>query len=126
MTQTTAALSLPARFHAAVVLDDHDDLASLRRLAVVGLVLLNVFDIFLTRRLLALGATEANPIMAPFVTGGWGVLIKTALPVAFGIRHLRAPLRRPLVLGLCWVCVLYMGVVLWNAHLLGQAHLLGL
>ena len=126
MTQTTAALSLPARFHAAVVLDDDDDLASLRRLAVVGLVLLNVFDIFLTRRLLALGATEANPIMAPFVAGGWGVVIKTALPVAFGIRHLRAPLRRPLVLGLCWVCVLYMAVVLWNAHLLGQAHLLGL
>ncbi|HJR25660.1 MAG TPA: DUF5658 family protein [Acidimicrobiales bacterium] len=125
MASTTTALSPLARVHAAVTLDE-DDLASLRRLAVVALVLLNVFDIFLTRRLLALGATEANPLMAPFVHGEWGVILKTALPVAFGIRHLTAPLRRPLVLGLCWVCVLYMGVVLWNAHLLGQAHLLGL
>jgi hypothetical protein len=125
MTTQTTALSLPARVHAAVTLDE-DDLASLRRLAVVALVLLNLFDIFLTRRLLAIGASEANPIMAPFVEGGWGIVLKTALPVAFGLRHLRAPLRRPMVLGLCWVCVLYMGVVLWNAHLLGQAHLLGL
>ena len=62
-------------------------------MAIVGLVVLNIFDILLTRRALALGATEANPLMAPFVESGWGIAIKTALPVAFGIRHLRAPLR---------------------------------
>ncbi len=108
---------LLARFHAAVTLDQQD-LASLRRLAIVGLVVLNLFDIVLTRRALAMGATEMNPIMAPFVETGWGIAIKTALPVAFGIRHLRAPLERRLVLGLCWVCVLYLGVVTWNLSVL--------
>lgn len=128
MSHTTALTPDPgifARIHAAVTLDEHD-LASLRRLAVVALVVLNLFDILLTRQLLDLGAAEANPIMAPFVHGTWGLVVKTALPILFGIRHLRAPLRRPLVLGLCWICVLYMGVVMWNAHLLEHPQLLGL
>jgi hypothetical protein len=118
MTQTTA-LSLPARIHAAVAVDE-DDLASLRRVAVVALVVLNVLDILITQHLIALGATEANPLMAPFVSSTWGLVIKTALPIAIGIRHLRVPLRRPLVLGLCWMCVLYMGVVTWNSYMAEQ------
>jgi hypothetical protein len=110
---TTTAL-LPA-----VTLDEHA-LARLRKVAVVGLIVLNLFDILLTQRLLAHGGMEANPVMAPFVHGATGLVVKTALPILLAYRHLRAPLKRPLVLGLCWVCVIYMGVVLWNSHLLEQ------
>jgi hypothetical protein len=129
MTDATA-LALPAssgpldRLHRAVAID-RAGLERLRRMAVVGLVALNVLDLVLTRRLLALGGTEANPMMALFINGGWGVAIKLSLPVALGVRHLRAPLERRIVLGLCWMCVLYMGVVLWNSHLLANPQLLG-
>jgi hypothetical protein len=97
---------------------DRDALVRLRVIAVAGLVLLNITDLVMTRHLLSLGAVEANPIMALFVAGGWGVVIKLALPMVIGVRNLRAPLRRNVVLALCWMCVMYSGVVLWNSHVL--------
>ena len=106
-----------ARFHQSMVLDT-DALRRLRVIAVVGLVFLNVADLVLTRHLLTMGGIEGNPLMALFVAGGWGIAIKLTLPVVIGVRHLRAPLRRPVVLGLCWMCVVYSGVVLWNSHLI--------
>jgi hypothetical protein len=127
MTDATA-LALPrsplSRLHAAVVLDDRG-LERIRFIAVVGLVALNAADLLLTRRLLGMGGVEANPIMAPFIHGGWGIAVKLALPILLGFRYLRIPIRRPLVLGLCWMCVLYLGVVLWNSHLLSDPRLLG-
>ena len=121
---TLTAPSALDRLHAAVHLDD-DALERLRRMAVVALVILNVADLLLTRRLLGMGGIEANPLMALVIHGHWGIVIKTALPVLVGIRHLRAPLKRGLVLGLCWMCVVYFGVVLWNASLLANPNLLG-
>ena len=126
MTDATA-LAVPsplARLHAAVHLDDAA-LERTRRIAIVGLVILNVADLVLTRRLLGMGGVEMNPLMALVIHGYWGIAIKVALPVLVGIRHLRAPLKRSLVLGLCWMCVLYLGVVLWNASLLANPQLLG-
>ena len=127
MTNATA-LALPtgplARIHAAVATDEAG-WARIRRMAVVGLVALNILDLLLTRRLLSMGGVEANPLMALFIAGHWGVAIKLALPVALGVRHLRAPLERKVVLGLTWMCVLYCGVVLWNSHLLSSPQLLG-
>jgi hypothetical protein len=113
-----------ARVHRAVVLDQ-EALQRLRVTAVVGLILLNVCDLVLTRRLLGMGGVEANPLMALFIGSGWGVAIKIGLPVALAYRHLRAPLERKIVLGLCWMCVLYLGVVLWNAHMFDTALGLG-
>jgi len=94
-------------------------------IAVVGLVVLNIADLLLTRRLLGMGGMEANPVMAPFIHGSWGIAIKVALPILLGFRHLRIPVQRRMVLGLCWMCVLYLGVVLWNSHLLADPRLLG-
>ena len=102
-----------------------DELTRLRWLAVVGLVVLNVVDLLLTRHLLKNGASEANPLMALVIGGGWGVAIKIGLPVALAFRHLRAPLERKIVLGLCWMCVLYLGVVTWNLHMFDSAIRLG-
>lgn len=121
---TLAAPSPLARLHAAVHLDDAA-LERVRRIAVVGLFVLNVADLVLTRRLLGMGGVEANPLMALVIHGHWGVVVKVALPVLVGVRHLRAPLKRGLVLGLCWMCVLYLGVVLWNTSLLADPRLLG-
>lgn len=127
MTNATAIAAPPgplARFDEAVS-SDASSLSRMRVMAVVGLVALNVLDLLLTRRLLSMGGVEANPLMALFIAGGWGVAIKLSLPILLGVRHLRAPLERRVVLGLCWMCVLYSGVVLWNSHLLNSPHLLG-
>jgi hypothetical protein len=112
-----APQGLLARFDQSMELD-HEALRRLRVIAVVGLVALNGADLVLTRRLLTVGGIEANPLMALFIAGGWGIAIKLALPVLIGARNLRAPLRRSVVLALCWMCVAYSGVVLWNTHLL--------
>lgn len=124
----TPALAVPAgplaRIHRAVALDE-EALRRLRVMAVVGLIVLNIADLVLTRHLLDQGGVEANPLMALFISGGWGIAIKVGLPIALAVRHLRAPLERKVVLGLCWMCVLYQSVVLWNAHLFDKVHLLG-
>lgn len=120
MTNTTTVAVRPgplARFDQAVSVD-RDSLQRLRVMAVVGLVALNALDLVLTRKLLAIGGVEANPLMALFIAGGWGIAIKLALPVLIGARHLRAPLQRRIVLGLVWMNIVYCGVVLWNSHLL--------
>jgi hypothetical protein len=120
MTNTTAVAVAPsgplARLDRAMHLDD-EGLRRLRVIAVVGIVALNICDLVLTRHLLSLGAIEANPLMALFIAGEWGIVIKLALPLAIGTRNLIAPLRRGVVLALCFMCVLYSGVVLWNSHL---------
>ncbi|MGI8806712.1 MAG: DUF5658 family protein [Acidimicrobiales bacterium] len=95
-----------------------EELTSLRFLAIVGLVALNALDLMLTRELLARGASEANPLMALVIAGTWGIVIKLGVPILAGLRHLTAPLMRKTVLALCWVNVLYLGVVAWNYHLL--------
>ena len=95
-----------------------EELDRLRFLAVVGLVALNALDLILTRELLAKGANEANPLMALVIGGGWGIAIKLGVPILAGWRHLTAPLLRKAVLALCWVNVLYFGVVAWNFQLM--------
>jgi hypothetical protein len=123
-TATAVPLGPLARVHRAVALDD-DALRRVRLMAVLGLIALNVCDLILTRRLLGMGGVEANPLMAVFIASGWGIAIKVGLPIALAVRHLRAPLERRIVLGLCWVCVLYLSVVVWNTHLFDSPHLLG-
>jgi hypothetical protein len=127
MTRTATLTATPGpltRIHQAVVLDE-DAQRRIRLIAVLGLIALNICDLVLTRRLLSMGGVEANPLMAPLVHTGWGVALKLGLPVVLAVRHLRAPVNRTISLGLCWMCVLYFGVVLWNSHLLDNAHLLG-
>ena len=120
MTNAPALAVAPSGPFARLDRAMHLDTESLRRLrviAVIGIVALNICDLVLTRHLLSLGAMEANPLMALFIAGGWGIVIKLALPILVGTRNLLAPLRRGVVLALCFMCVLYSGVVLWNTHL---------
>lgn len=95
-----------------------EELTRLRFLAVVGMVALNAVDLFLTRELLARGASEANPLMALVIGGGWGIAIKLGIPMLAGLRHMTAPLLRKAVFALCWVNVLYLGVVAWNFRIM--------
>ena len=125
MSETTIATyrpqSLVSRFNNAMTLHDVE-LDHLRFIAVVGLVALNACDLILTRHLLTTGGHEANPVMAAIIAGGWGIAIKLGIPFLAGLRHLTAPLKRSAVLALCWVCVLYFGIVLWNTHLTGSIY----
>jgi Na+/pantothenate symporter len=95
---------------------DIQELIRLRFVAVVGLVALNALDLLLTRELLARGAVEANPLMALVIGGFWGVAIKLGVPILAGACELAAPVARRHVMALCWVNVLYLGVVAWNFH----------
>lgn len=89
-------------------------------LAAIGLIILNACDLLLTRHLLSLGATEANPLLAPFIAGPWGYVVKIVIPSLLAIRYMTAPLFRRVTLGLGIVFVLYCGVVLWNLHVLNS------
>ena len=123
---TTTALASPTalqRIHRNVALDE-DGLRRVRTMAVIGLIALNIADLYLTRQLLGMGGVEANPLMALVIHGTWGIVIKVGLPVLLAFRHLRAPIERKIVLGLSWMCVMYLGVVLWNLHLFDNASLL--
>jgi hypothetical protein len=89
-------------------------------LAASGLIILNACDLLLTRQLLALGATEANPLMAPIIAGPWGYVVKIVVPALLALHYMVAPIFRRVTLGLGIVCVLYFGVVLWNLHVLNS------
>ena len=111
----TATLALPQ----PTVTTREEKLASLRFTCVVMLVALNAADLLLTRHILTLNlGHEANALLAPIILGGWGVALKIGIPAIVGWRHLVGPLRPKLVAGLVTVTTLYIGVVLWNAHLL--------
>lgn len=94
------------------------ELERLRFIAAAGLIVLNIFDLAVTRIALAAGAAEANPLMAPIVTSGWGLVVKVGLPFGVALLHLSRPPERRHVFALCWVSVLYMYVVAWNTHVL--------
>jgi hypothetical protein len=114
----TTAIAALHRFDRRVGVSTDEELDRLRFIAIVGLVALNACDLLLTRQLLGMGGTEMNPGMAAIIEGPWGILIKLGVPILVGFRHLKAPLKRTLVFALCWMCVLYLGVVVWNAHFL--------
>jgi hypothetical protein len=88
--------------------------------AAIGLVVLNALDLLLTRHLLAMGATEANPLISPFIDGPWGYVVKIVVPSLLALRYMTAPIFRRVTLGLGIVFVVYCGVVLWNLHLLNS------
>jgi len=93
------------------------------------IVLLSVFDAFATLTLMSRGATEANPLMAPLVTGSghgfayWklgltivGVLVLTALARIrlYGRLRVGALLYFVLFVYVCLVC--YECLLLWGPH----------
>lgn len=91
----------------------------LRRFTIVaalGLIVLNAFDLMLTRHLLGMGAREANPLMASIISGPIGPVVKIVGPMLLALRYLTAPTVRRTALGLGVVVVLYCAVVLWNLH----------
>lgn len=95
----------------------------LRRFTIVaalGLIVLNAFDLLLTRHLLGMGAREANPLMATIINGPVGPVVKIVGPMLLALRYLTAPTVRRTALGLGVVVVIYCGVVLWNLSQLLQ------
>ena len=101
-----------------VGLAGEDELRRFAMVAALGLIVLNACDLLLTRHLISIGATEANPLMAPIVSGWWGYVIKIGVPSLLALRYITAPVFRRVSLGLGAVFVLYCGVVLWNLHVL--------
>jgi len=94
----------------------------------VALVALNAADLAVTRYALDTGlAHEANPLMAAFILSPLALLVKVGMPAVVGWRSVQHPTwwstgagRRipgPALALSVW-CVVFVGVVLWNVHLL--------
>lgn len=102
------------RWH--VGLESEEEMRRFVVIAALGLIVLNACDLLLTRHLLALGATEGNPLMAGIIAGPFGYVVKILIPSLLALRYMTAPLFRRVTLGLGIVVVLYCGVVTWNLH----------
>lgn len=83
------------------------------------LVILNVWDVIVTRMLLSRGlAEEANPLMVNLVETWWGIAIKVIVPTIAVFYALRIEAHRKAMIGLLVVVWFYATVVAWNTGLL--------
>ena len=91
-----------------------------KKLVILGIVfvLANVVDLVLTRQALAVGAVEANPIMALFIGGSlWSViLLKVVEPILISFLLIRR--RKVAVLSI--VAFAFVAICAWNAFTISQ------
>lgn len=89
----------------------------------VSLLVLNVIDVYLTKAIIRLGGSEANPIMAPIMDhAALPILLKTVVSLGVGALLLASPIRSKFAdraVGL--VLVGYVIVMGWNLGILLQA-----
>ena len=96
------------------------------RFAALGILVMSVLDAFFTLRVLDLGATEANPVMAYLIErGDWaflmGKLMLTAGGVYLLIRASEHPSRGPSPLTLLRCCFFgYACLMVWHLYLYGK------
>lgn len=90
----------------------------------VGLVLLNLADVFLTKILLVNGASEVNPLMAPLMPGNVAPIgMKALVPAAAAMLLVLCPSDSKLAdRAVATVLGLYVAIVAWNCAVL--AHVL--
>lgn len=94
---------------------------STRRLVLAGsLVVLNLLDVVLTRAVIASGGVEANPLMAPLMSGLATPLgLKAVVAGLAGLLLLMCPERARVGEGAAVaVVVLYSLIVVWNSAVL--------
>jgi hypothetical protein len=98
-----------------------------RPLALVLLFALNVGDVFTTRRVLALGGQEGNPLASQLLTHSLNTLlaVKLALVVAIMVAAVFGPVRHAARSARwVWFAVLIYGlVVIWNCGQILAYHL---
>lgn len=89
----------------------------------VSLLVLNVIDVYLTKAIISLGGSEANPIMAPIMDhAALPILLKTVVSLGVGALLLASPVQSKFAdraVGL--VLVGYVIVMGWNLGILLQA-----
>lgn len=83
---------------------------------ITALLVLQVLDFSTTQAVLALGGSEANPVMQPIVAAGWAtflaVKILAVAIVALIVHH--CPVTRTVQLSLFALTALYVGIVSIN------------
>ena len=109
-------------------LDADDDLVSLgipvhRWLMAVTMLVLNLVDVVVTKAILRLGGSEANPIMAPIMDHPtYPVLLKTVVALGVGALLLASPRDSKLAdRSVMLVIAAYVAVMAWNFGILLQA-----
>ncbi len=92
-----------------------------------ALVVLNICDVILTKMVLSLGGMEGNPLMAGLMEGTAAPLgVKALFSAAAGLLLFLCPTESKLAdRAALTVAGLYLGVVMWNASLLGYLLVFG-
>ena len=94
-----------------------------RWLLALGLVVVNVADVAITKAILSYGGSEANPIMSPIIDHPSApILIKTLVAVLVGVLLIASPTTsRVADRGVMLVLALYVVILGWNTGVLLQA-----
>ena len=86
----------------------------------LGLILLNIADVALTKAILHNGAIEANPLMAPMMSGTAAPFgTKTVIPAVAALLLVMCPVESRLAnRAVATVLGLYVAIVAWNCAVL--------
>lgn len=89
----------------------------------VSILFLNLLDVVVTKSIIRLGGTEANPIMAPIIDHpSYPILLKTIVSLGVGALLLASPRESKLAdRSVFVVIVAYVCVMGWNFGILIQA-----
>ena len=91
-----------------------------RELVGMTIVLLNVFDVLITRLVLRThpASHEGNGIMAQLIMSRWVWLPKAGIPLLVLFSTARSPMTKVSYFGVFAVAAVYWSVVVWNLHIL--------
>jgi hypothetical protein len=98
-----------------------------RWMMAVTILLLNLFDVIVTKAILRMGGNEANPIMAPIMDHpSYPILLKTGVALGVGALLIASPRDSKLAdRSVFLVIVGYVIVMAWNFNVLLHATSLG-
>ena len=91
-----------------------------RELVGMTIVILNVFDVLVTQRILRShpASHEGNGLMAHIILSPWVWLPKAGIPLLVLFSTARSPLTRINYIAMFVVAGIYWSVVAWNLHIL--------
>jgi hypothetical protein len=82
----------------------------------ISLVLLNLYDLFITRAIISNGGKESNPIMAGVIESHWGLLVKLLIPGVVAYLAVKSDGPKIAPNALFYLAIYYLIICVWNTH----------
>jgi len=120
-TTEAAAIAADRLMSIAVAADTLEaDQRRTRELVGMTIVVLNVFDVLITRLVLRThpASHEGNGFVAQLIMSKWVWLPKAGIPLLVLFSTARSPMTKASYLGVFAVAAVYWSVVVWNVHIL--------